>query len=344
MDIVSIGISHKTAPVEVRERFFLRPVERELLLVHLKNEPAVAEAVVLSTCNRTEIYAHLTHDDPVFLFQCLFRTKNCPVDEHLFARFYVKRGRDAVNHLFQVASGLDSLVVGESQVLGQVKEAAALAHRIGMMGKIFHALTQTAVCCGKRVQTQTRLGHGGSSVSWAAVAMARILLGSLETKQVLIVGAGKMSRLTAGQLGRRVINSVFVMNRTLRKAEDLARQIGGRAVSFWDMKDILARVDICLCSAGAPHYLIEKDLVAEVMALRRQRPLLLIDISTPRNIDPQISSVAGVRLVSMDDLRKVVTDNIEQRRLAVGEALGIVGRKVNGFYEKIFVLTGKGLS
>jgi glutamyl-tRNA reductase len=174
--------------------------------------------------------------------------------------------------------------------------------------------------------------------------MARILLGSLETKQVLIVGAGKMSRLTAGQLGRRVINSVFVMNRTLRKAEDLARQIGGRAVSFWDMKDILARVDICLCSAGAPHYLIEKDLVAEVMALRRQRPLLLIDISTPRNIDPQISSVAGVRLVSMDDLRKVVTDNIEQRRLAVGEALGIVGRKVNGFYEKIFVLTGKGLS
>jgi len=333
--LVVVGINHKTSGVEVREKFFLRAVERELLLSHLKSEVRVVEAFVLSTCNRTEIYAHLIDDDHFLLIQSLFNMKDLSFSREWLRHFYIKKGAAAVTHLFDVACGMDSLVIGEKQILGQIKEAAALASKMGMFSRGFNILTNMAIRAGKMAQTNTHISTGGSSVSWAAVNMAQEMLGTLKDKNILIIGAGKMSHLTADQLSKKSVGKVFVMNRTLDKAADLAGRFGGQPVLFWDMKEVLTRVDVCLCSAGAPHYLIEKDHVQQVMPLRGNKPIIFIDISTPRNINPEVSGIPGVQLVSIDDLQRVVTENIEKRRSAMDEVRKIIDKKVVAFYKKM---------
>jgi glutamyl-tRNA reductase len=335
MNIIIAGISHKTASIEVREKLFLRIKERELLLSNLKNEAGVVSAIVLSTCNRTEIYAHLIDDNPLLLLQHLFKVKKMNLTKEWGKHFYIHKQEAAVRHLFNVACGLDSLVIGESQILGQVKTAADSARNQRMMDKVFNILLNVAIHGGKLVKTRTDISFGGSSVSWAAVAMANQALESLEGKNVLIIGAGKMSQLTAGQLSRRSIANVFVMNRTLDKAKALAQQIGGHAVALWDMKDVLSHVDVCICSAGAPHYLLERALIRDVMAQRQSTPLLLIDISTPRNIDPAVADLPDVQLISMDDLNNIIIENIEKRRSAIESVERIIERKVSAFYDKI---------
>jgi glutamyl-tRNA reductase len=335
MKLVVIGTSHKFMRVNDRERFFLRPAEREYLFARLKNEPSVMEAFVLSTCNRTEIYAQLIDERPDVLFQALAGVKNMSITPELRQGFYVKTGPAALEHLFHVACGLDSLVIGETQILGQLKQAVALARDNGMMGRDMNILADMAVRAGKLAQLKTQISAGGSSVSWAAVAMAQDLLGAERRMKVLIIGAGKMSQLTASQLSRKNVPDVFVMNRTFARAAELAEKIGARAVAFWEVKDVLLQVDVCICSSGAPHYLVEPALIERVMAVRAGRPLLLIDISTPRNIDPGVAAVAGVRLLSIDDLQKVVDENIGKRRAAIDEVRAIIRRKISAFHDKI---------
>lgn len=335
MKFVVIGTSHKFLQVNDRERFFLTPAERECLFARLKNEPAVVEAFVLSTCNRTEIYACLIDERTEVLFQALAGVKNISITPGLRQGFYVKTGSVALEHLFQVACGLDSLVIGETQILGQLKQAIALARDNGMMGREMNVLADMAVRTGKLAQLKTRISAGGSSVSWAAVAMAQDLLGAGIRMKVLIIGAGKMSQLTASQLSRKNVSDVFVMNRTFARAVELAGKIGARAAAFGDIRDVLLQVDVCICSSGAPHYIIEPDLIERVMTARAGRPLLLIDISTPRNIDPEVAAVKGARLLSVDDLQKVVTDNIGKRRAAIAEVREIIYRKIGAFHAKI---------
>ncbi|MDO8580654.1 MAG: glutamyl-tRNA reductase, partial [Candidatus Omnitrophota bacterium] len=247
----------------------------------------------------------------------------------------IKKNEDVIRHFFEVTCGLDSLVIGEKQILGQVKSSAELARRMGALGKVFNILINTALHVGKAAQTKTQIGCGGSSISWAAVAMAKRMLGSFESKVILIIGAGKMSQLTAGQLLRKSVQDIFVMNRTFEKAQELAQRIGGQAVTFLDLKNILTRIDVCICSAGASYFLIDSEAVDEVMKLRGGRPILFIDISTPRNINPDVVKIPNVQLLSIDDLHKVIDENIQSRYEAIVIVKQMIEQSVALFYKKM---------
>lgn len=335
MPTLMVGINHKTAPIEIRERFYLKAVERELLLSNLKSHPSVVEALVISTCNRTEIYAHMIDNDPDFLRQEFFKIKNLPLDVDLKDHFYAFADCDAVNHLLRVSCGLDSLILGEKQILGQIKEAAELSRKKGMFSKQFNILTNVAIRTGKKARTETSIDCGGSSISWAAVVMAQEVLKTLQDKSVLIVGAGKMGHLAVSHLKEKGASQIFVTNRTHESAIALAEEFGGTAVSFWDLKDILSKVDVCICSASAPHYVIDEDLIQEVMEVRHGKQLVLIDISMPRNISPEISKFKNISLVTIDDLSKVVEDNVRRRQAAVEAVEKIIERKIYEYEQKL---------
>lgn len=329
------GVNHKSTAIDLREKFFLSPVEKELILAELKNDPRIFGAFVLSTCNRTEIYAHLLNDEPGLLSEVLFRVKKLTLKPELLSHFYFYRGPEAVRHLLRVSAGLDSLVLGEKQILGQVKTAVDLARDKGMMTRELNILSNVAVRAGKKAQTETEIGFGGSSVSWAAINAMQGKLGTLQGKTILIIGAGKMGHLAAEQLINKNVSKVYVMNRNCDKAAGVAGQVHGVAVGFWQMKEILSSVDACVCSAGAPHYLIEKELAQEVMTLRGKKELLLIDISMPRNIQPEVSLIEGITLLSIDQLDQVVEDSVGRRQKAVLSVEQIIEKKHMEFIERI---------
>ena len=335
---ILIGINHKTSPIEIREKFYLRSTERELLLCELKNDPRVLEALILSTCNRTEIYAHMLGKDSgpyEFLLQVLFKAKNLDATSDYGNYFYRYSDAEAIEHLLRVSAGLDSLVLGEKQILGQLKEAVELSRKKGMMGKVFNILSNVAIRTGKKAQSDTPIGFGGVSVSWAAVTRAQEEVGTLREKSVLVIGAGKMSKLAANNLSNKEIGQIYVMNRTEEKAVSLAQQFNGIPLSFWELPEILKIVDVCICSASAPHYLIEEELIRKVMRERHGRKLVFIDISIPRNINPKVSHVANTTLITIDDLDKVVGENIKKRQGAIGQVEEIVSLKLSEFYEKL---------
>ena len=330
-----VGVNHKTTSIEMREKFFLSVVEKELLLSELKNNPEILGAFVLSTCNRTEIYAHLLMDRPQIIFEVLFRIKKLKITPELSHNFYFHKAADTVRHLFRVISGLDSLVLGEKQILGQVKEAADIARQCQMMTRELNILSNLAIRAGKKAQTETEVGFGGSSISWAAVATMQEKLGTLSGKTILVIGAGKMGALAAEQLRNKNVGTVYVMNRSCDKAASVADEIAGIAVGFWQMKEILQKVDACICSAGAPHYLIETDLVQEVMAERSGKSLVLIDISMPRNIQPEVAAVGGVELLTIDQLDQVVEGSVCRRRNAVSLVERIIEQKEKEYFLRV---------
>lgn len=336
MYITVVGISHKTAPIETRERFYLDELRRRLLLSELKNDPAVVEAVVLSTCNRTEIYAHtIVPDDGGILFRALFKANSLPFSPEQTRYFYVHKDSEAVRHLLRVASGLESVVLGENQILGQVKAAVDLAREEGMLSHTFNILAAAAIRAGKKAQHETAIGQGGVSVSWAAVSAAEKVFGTLKGRSVLIIGAGKMAGLAAHQLTNKTSGEIYVMNRSQDHADALADKFGGTRVSFWDMKEVLRRVDVCICSAGAPHYLVEKDVVEKAMAGRPGKRLVCVDISIPRNIEPAVAQVPLVSLITVDDLGDIVTETVQRRCGAISQVDGIIHQKMEEFYYKI---------
>ena len=336
MYITAVGISHKTASINIRERFYLDETRRRLLLSELKSDPAVMEAVVLSTCNRTEIYAHtIIRAADEFLLRGLFRAKAVPISSDLTRYFYSSRGSEAVRHLLRVATGLESLVLGEKQILGQLKAAVDLSREEGMLARTFNVLSAVAIRAGKKAQHETAIGSGGVSVSWAAVNAAEKICGTLKGRSVLIIGAGKMANLAAHQLKNKGTAHIYVINRSCTKAESLADKFGGTVVSFWDIQEVLKDVDVCICSSGAPHYLVEKDVVHKTMASRPERPLVCVDISIPRNIEPSVGQVAGVSLITVDDLGDIVAETVQRRAGAFSEVDGIIHQKVDEFYGKI---------
>ncbi len=335
MKLLLIGLNHKTSRIDVREKFFLSQAEKEVLLTELKYDPSVMGAFVISTCNRTEIYAQLIDDRPEILLDILFKVKNIEKSPDLLKHFYIIKGNDFINHLFEVTCGLDSLVIGEKQILGQIKQAAELAKEKGMLSKVFNILLNICLSAGKAAQSKTEISQGGCSISWAAVATAQKIFGSLDQKNILIIGAGKMSQLTANQLLRKSISNIYVTNRTFKKAQDLAKQIGGTAVMFWDLKNILTKIDICICSAGASYFLIEPEDVKNVMMLRNHSPLVLIDIATPRNINPEVGLIPGVQLITIDDLQMTVDEHLQERQKSVIKVKEIIEGKISFFNAKI---------
>ncbi len=332
MNVLVVGINHKTSSIDIREKFYLQPLERELFLSEFKSDPRITEAVILSTCNRTEIYANAIENDPQVLIDAIFKIKKIPSNTDLKNHFYTFTGKEAVDHLLRVTTGLDSLIIGEKQILGQVREAFEFSSNRGMMSKTFNILSNLVLQTGKKARSDTQIDFGGSSISWASVMMAQDILGSLQGKSVLILGSGKMGRLTVEQLTKKGVSKIYIMNRTTEKAEELARESGGIAVAFWEMKDILDKVDVCICSASCTHYLIDKDLVENTMNTRQGRKLVCIDISMPRNIDPDVGSIKDVSLVTVDDLDKVVEDNLQKRLSAVGFVETMITKKIDEFY------------
>lgn len=339
MHITAVGISHKTAPIDIREKFYLDEIRRRLLLSELKSDPAVAEAIVLSTCNRTEIYAHtIVPDAAGILLRALFKVKSIPFSpspSEQTSHFYAHKDSEAVCHLLRVASGLESVVLGETQILGQVKAAVDLAREEGMLSRVFNIFAAAAIRTGKKVQHETAIGRGGVSVSWAAVSAAEKIFGTLKDRSVLIIGAGKMAGLAAHQLTNKTIGEIYVMNRSQDNADALTDKFGGTRVSFWDMKEILRRVDVCICSAGAPHYLVEKDVVEKAMASRPGKRLVCVDISIPRNIEPAVAQVPHVSLITVDDLGDIVAETVQRRCGALSQVDGIIHQKTEEFYCRI---------
>ncbi len=343
MNIIALGINHKNAPLEIREQFSLSELQQELLLSELRNNPAILEAFVLSTCNRVEIYAHLLEPATTSLaiLKVIFGIKKIDYTAKMADYFYHYQGKGAIEHLFRVSTGLDSMVLGEKQILGQVKAAFERAKARGMFAKLFYSLSDAAIRVGKKARNETDLGVGGSSVSWAAIAKAEKELGSLQDKTILVIGAGEMSDLAVGHIHNKGFKELYLMNRTLVNAENLAEKYNGKVVSFCDIKEILAQVDVCICSVGAPHYILDHEVMAKVMPLRcHKEDLVLVDISVPRNIEPRIAQMSGVRLFCLDNLQEAVDANMELRRKAIGQVEEIIHGKVTEFLDKITKATG----
>lgn len=335
MNILAAGINHKTSPIDIREAFYLTPIERELVLSELKNDPRITGAFTLSTCNRIEIYATSIENDPCVLMDVLFKVKRIPPNPQLKNHFYTFVNSQAINHLLRVVTGLDSLIIGEKQILGQVKEAFEFSRKQAMMSRTLNILSNLVVETGKKARHETQIDFGGSSISWAAVMMAQDILGSLQDKTVLVLGSGKMGALAMQQLNNKGVKKIYVMNRTAEKAQELAEENGGTPVAIWEMKDILRMTDVCICSASCSHYLINKDLVEQIIINREDRKLLFIDISMPRNIDPEVRHLKNVRLVEVDDLSHVIENNIQKRLSAVLVVEGLIAKKIDEFYRAI---------
>lgn len=335
--MIIIGINHKTAPIAIRERFFLNPAESDILLLELKNDPNISEAFVLSTCNRIEVYLKRIDSNlpKNFILQLIARIKKITLSEDLLAYMYSYEGQAAVEHLLKVTSGLDSLVIGEQQILGQVKTAVMRARKVGTISKYFNILTNIAIRTGKKSQQETTISFGGSSISWAAIEMAEQLLGDLKDKKVLVIGAGKMGEMALKTLANKSLEKLYLMNRTGEKAEQLADVYKATAASFWDIQDLLINVDLCICSVGAPHHILERDNLTKILPQRNGRKLVFIDISMPRNIDPKIASLDGVELRSIDDLSQVVNENLKRRENAVGDVHAIIRQKICEFDSKL---------
>ncbi len=331
MDILLLGVNHKTAPVEVRERLALRESDPSALrLFH--DLPACLEIVFLSTCNRVEIIAG-TNDIEAARRQ-LVETwqKSSGVSPDVFSRStYEYSGVDAVRHVFRVASSLDSMVVGEPQILGQLKDAYRDASEANCSGHLLNKLMHKAFSTAKRIRTETRIASQAVSISYAAVELAKKIFGDLKGKSALLVGAGEMAELAAQHLKTNGIDDLIVANRTLERAIELSKALGGKAVSLEELEDMLVDVDIVISSTGAPGLVIKKEQVKRIMRPRRHRLLFFIDIAVPRDIDPDINEIDNVYLFDIDELKEVVEENKAERKKEAIRAERIVEAEVIKF-------------
>lgn len=322
------GVNHKSAPVEVRERLAFDEPSLAAALLDLKSRPGFCEGMILSTCNRVEVA--LTCEDATALLavdEFLADTRHVARD---WVTPYLYRYDDgeAIRHLFRVAASLDSMVVGEPQILGQLKSAYALAKEHGAVSGFLDTLLTRAFNVAKRVRSETEIGANAVSVSYAAVELARDIFGTLADKKVMIVGAGKMSELAARHLRRSGATHIFVTNRTYERAIEMAQVFDGKIIEYTKLMGFLPEVDIVITSSGAPHYIITRDEMKKVIDARRNRPMFLIDIAVPRNIEPSVNKLDNVFLYDIDDLQKVVDTNLVGRMQSAEEAEAIIREEV----------------
>lgn len=317
MHILSIGLNHHTAPVEIREKFAFAEQELPTALAMLKETKSILECVILATCNRTELYVVVDRNHLCGQFIKGFMEKWFQVPRSAFAsQLYVHEDEEAIRHLFRVASGLDSMIVGETQILGQVRSAFLLAQEQQTTGTIFNRLFKQAITMAKRSHTETSINDNAVSISYAAVELGKRIFGSFQKKTVMIIGAGKMSELTVKHLRANGANKVIVANRTLQRAVDLAEEFSGLACGLDEVPEHLHEADIVISSTGAKGTVLTAGQVEDAMNRRRARPMFLIDIAVPRDLDPEINRLTNVFLYDIDDLEGIVESNLEQRRKA----------------------------
>ncbi len=330
MQLQILGLNYKTAPIEIREKFSLNKDSIRRGLENLDEYDGLNEAVILSTCNRTEIYA-VTADS------CGQSAKNFLVDliGGDFENFlYEYSGENCVRHLFKVSASLDSLVLGEGQILSQVKEAYSLAKNLGATNTILNTLFHKAIASGKNVRTETKIAYNSVSVSSAAVELAEKKMGGLKNRNALIFGAGRMAQLTAQNLQAHGVKKIFVANRHLERAEEMAKKISGEAVSWEDAMHCADNVDIIITSTGAPHYVVKAWQTQQLMARRAGRGIFFIDIAVPRDVDPEVGKIPGVTLYNIDDLESVVESHVQARREEAKAAEKIIEADVASVMER----------
>jgi glutamyl-tRNA reductase len=328
MAVNILGINHKTAPVALREKVAFTEDRLGAALLALRQELGVAEALILSTCNRTEVYWAGTASGPQ-LSQWLERHHGDNLD--LAASLYVHQESRAIEHTFSVASGLDSMVLGEVQILGQLKDAYRIAQESGSTGPILNKLFQAAFSAAKRVRTETRIGANAVSLASATVSLARRVYEDLSAHNVLLVGAGDMNALTARHFMSAGIKRMVIANRTLARAQALAAELNAHAVALTDLDKELADADIVISCTASPEPLIAKRAVEAAIRARRRRPIFMVDMAVPRDIDPTVAELEDVYLFSIDDLQQLVDENIQQREVAAGGARLLITEEVARF-------------
>jgi glutamyl-tRNA reductase len=331
MRLLVVGISHRTAPVELREAVDFTRAGVEAALTALAARSIGAEAVVLSTCNRAEVYALGESDAAADALRRFFAEYHAIEPAAIAQHLYAHRGADAAKHLFRVASGLDSLVVGEPQILGQVKTAYATASNHHLTGAVTHRLFHSAFAVGKRVHSETGLGEGAVSVSYAAIELAKKIFGSLGGLNVLILGAGEMAELTGVHLRAQKVKQITIASRTLTSAEQLARTLEGQAVPWRDLGAALSGADIVVTATGATEPVLTTSMVGDAMRSRRNRPLFVIDIAVPRDVERAVGDLEQVFLYHMDDLQVIVRENLARRSSELSSAEAIVDQEVTRF-------------
>jgi glutamyl-tRNA reductase len=341
MVLAVLGLNHKTAPVEVRECLACPEESVKQALRRLEEHEDILECVVLSTCNRTEVYAVMedVEDPSAVLVEFLERLAG-PADyffapEHLF--YYV--GDECIRHLFRVAGSIDSLVIGEGQILSQVKKAYLVAKDCCATSTVLNTLFHRAIAAGKKIRTETRIAYNAVSISYAAVELAKKLLGDLSNANVMVLGAGEVSELTARNLVENGVKTVFVSNRNHSRAEELAQKFHGQAVPFEKFMKWAAQTDIIITSTGAPHYVVRAWDVAHIMPQRAGRPLIFIDIAVPRDVEPEVAAIAGVSLYNIDSLNAVVDSNRRERLREARKAEKILEAEAKELIERFRYLS-----
>ncbi len=332
MHIIVLGLSHKTAPIEVREKISFPAADQASHLDSLLMSPSVAEAAILSTCNRTELYAVV--DDPdrgkndLTAYLAEFSGfKREDLEKHLYSSTL----DSAVHHLFRVVSSLDSMVLGEAQIQGQIKECYSVALEAESTGVIFNKLFANAIRVGKRARSETAIGESALSISSVAVELAMNVFEDLSGRTVLIIGAGEMSELTAQALKDKGVTAIVVANRTYERAEEFARKFGGRPARFEDFPAEMRTADIVVSSTGASGFVLTRDMMADVMRGRKHRPIFLVDIAVPRDIAPDVDSLNGVFLYNIDDLQSVIASNLADREREAEKVESIIEEEVDAF-------------
>ena len=332
MHIAVLGLSHRTAPVELRERLAFEAQELASALQAVRREQQIPECAILSTCNRVELYALLPElDGHVGRLKRFLSDFHDMAVEELSDRLYWYLQPDSVRHLFRVAAGLESMVLGESEILGQVREAYQQAVSCEAAGPVFHRLFQMALRAGKEVRFRTRIGQGAVSVSSVAVELSRRIFQNLATQTILILGAGQMGEATLQSLKGQGAGRILVANRSVDTAQPLARAVGGEVISLNEMEKALIQADIVICSTAAGEYLLTRPQARRIMAARRQRPLFLIDISVPRNLDPAIGGLENVYLYDIDDLEEIASANRRMRLKEVNHCALIIEDQMEKF-------------
>jgi glutamyl-tRNA reductase len=326
MPLVVVGLNHQTAPIVIRERLAIPSQRFRETLCGLKQKAALAEAVLLSTCNRFEAYFRAPD---VSAIRSVILKLFSVIPESFLYQF---TDSSCARHLFRVAAGLDSMVVGEQEILGQVKQAYGLAHAAGATGKMMNVLFQRALYIGKRIRTETGLSRGAISVGSIAVMLAERILGALGESRVIILGAGQMAELATRHLSARKVRSIIVSNRTYAHACELADQFGGAALRWEEGQREMVNADIVICSTGAPHPIIRSDMVREIMLQRRGRSLMFIDVAVPRGVHPEVHAIDNVYVYDIDDLQAIVDQHVAGRKKEIQAAEAIIEQQTQEFH------------
>lgn len=334
MQLAVLGLNHRTAPVEIRERFNFTADNIPAAMERIHDDDSIPEVVLLSTCNRTELYMVLENSRKGIEYLKRL-TKFIAGSSYKTEYFYHLTGTHCVRHLFRVASSLDSLVVGEGQILNQIKNAYQIARGNGMTGTILNQLLNRAIAVGKRVRTETKIAYSSVSVSSAAVDLALEILGDLSSASILVVGAGHMSELTARHLIDKGAKTIFVSNRNFDHAQELAEKFGGTAIPYRKMFEHASTADIIITSTGAPHYVLTAENLGPLLEGRCGRPLILIDIAVPRDVDPALGDMKGVTVYNIDDLEDVVDSNKSFRSGEAAAAEAIIQEEIEGLKERL---------